>query len=149
VKLALGTDGAASNSTLDLLEACRDAALLAKVVTGNPHVATIGEVLPMLFAAGSFTGGPEALPIVEGMPADLVLFEADSPELVPRENLGVHLVYSLSSRAARDVVVAGEVVVEKRRHARIDHRELFEKAEAAYARLTGTDTTERIQTFRG
>jgi 5-methylthioadenosine/S-adenosylhomocysteine deaminase len=149
VTLALGTDGAASNSTLDLLEAARDAALLAKVVTKDPHRGRIREILPMLWGAGSFAAGPEAPSIREGMPADLVLYEANTPNLIPRQNLEAHLLYSLSSRAVRDVFVGGELLIRERRHTRLDESELFAHAEEAYVRLVGGGGAERIQTFRG
>ncbi|MCK5196899.1 MAG: amidohydrolase family protein [Spirochaetales bacterium] len=48
VKVALGSDGLASNNTVDIFETARDAALLAKCSTQNPETGTISDILPLL-----------------------------------------------------------------------------------------------------
>lgn len=109
VNVAIGTDGAASNNRLDLMQETRLAALLAKAVAGN------AEAMPAHAALRAATlGGAQALgleahigSIVPGKSADLVALRLAGPELWPCYDVASHLVYSAGREHVTDVWVAG------------------------------------------
>jgi 5-methylthioadenosine/S-adenosylhomocysteine deaminase len=116
VNVAFGTDGAASNNRLDMLDEARLAALLAKAVAGD------ASVLPALGALECATlGGARALgldrsigSIEPGKQADLAAIELDSPEVTPLFDPVSHLLYASGREHVTDVWVAGRRVVHTR-----------------------------------
>jgi len=108
--LCLGTDGAASNNRLDLLQEMRTAALLAKAVAGD------AQALPAHAALRAATlGGAQALGIEEragsiapGKAADLVAVALRGPELAPCYDPVSHLVYAAGREHVTHVWVNGE-----------------------------------------
>lgn len=70
-----------------------------------------------------------------GAPADLVVLDYAAPAPLDERSFSGHWVFGLSSRAVRDVMVAGEWVVLDRRLTRVDDQELAAAARVAAARL--------------
>jgi 5-methylthioadenosine/S-adenosylhomocysteine deaminase len=113
INVALGTDGAASNNRLDLLNEMRTAALLAKAVARD------AQALPAHAALRAATlGGARALglgarvgSIVPGKRADLVALALRGPELVPCYDPVSHLVYAAGREHVTHVWVDGELRV--------------------------------------
>jgi len=113
VNVALGTDGAASNNRLDLLQEMRTAALLAKAVAGD------AEALPAHAALRAATlSGAQALGLGEaigslrpGKAADVVAVDLGALELQPCYDPVSHLVYSAGREHVSDVWVAGRAQI--------------------------------------
>jgi 5-methylthioadenosine/S-adenosylhomocysteine deaminase len=110
VPVGLGTDGAASNNNLDILEEARLAALLAKHETGDPTSVASYDALYM-----ATRGGAEALglgdvigQITPGRRADIILIDLEQPHLCPPHDIISHLVYSARAGDVRTVLVDGE-----------------------------------------
>jgi 5-methylthioadenosine/S-adenosylhomocysteine deaminase len=124
VKVALGTDGGCSNSRVSVLDEMRAAALLMKVHKLNGQAITAEKC----FAMGTRLGAEVLeLPVgdlVAGRRADLVALDLDDPSLWPEQSLGKNVVYSLSARAVREVMVDGRVVVEDGRLTGVDLAEI-------------------------
>lgn len=116
VNVALGTDGAASNNRLDMLDEARFAALLAKAVAGE------ASALPAAAALDCATlNGARALGLADrigsieaGKEADLVAVELASPEVAPLFDPVSHLLYASGREHVTDVWVAGRRVVQAR-----------------------------------
>ncbi|HEX5608785.1 MAG TPA: amidohydrolase [Solirubrobacterales bacterium] len=109
VAVGLGSDGAGSNDSLDLIADLKLFALAQKHAAGDPtaieaaeawEVAT-GARAPLLAA----NGGPEV-----GAPADFLLMRPDSPELGIGD-LASDLVYAASGAAVAATVIGGEVLM--------------------------------------
>ncbi len=108
--IALGTDGAASNNRLDLMQEMRLAALVAKAAAQD------AQALPAHAALRAATlGGAQALGIERvagsiepGKAADLVAVAMRGPELSPCYDPVSHLVYAAGREHVTHVWVAGE-----------------------------------------
>ncbi|WP_230971274.1 TRZ/ATZ family hydrolase [Nitrogeniibacter aestuarii] len=113
VKVALGTDGAASNNRLDLFSEMRHAALLAKVSTGNASTLPAARVLRMATLDGAEALGMEkdigSLEI--GKLADICAVRLSEIETQPCFNPISHLVYCAGREHVTDVWVGGTLVV--------------------------------------
>ena len=149
VRVGLGTDGAASNSTMNVFEVARDAALLAKIATGDPTVAPLRQVLPLLTAGGDALGLPNYGEVVAGAPADLVVVSPDNAAMQPALSPAADLLYSLNDRAVRFVIVDGQVVVRDGRHAWIDREEVFARNREMVRRVVRRTSDTPMQRFEG
>ena len=113
--VALGTDGPASNDTLDLWEEVKVASLLARVDALDPTLLPADRVLAMATRLGADAVGLDDVGcLAPGMAADLVRIDLDHPTFTPvtsSDELLAHLVWAGSSRSVTDVWVAGEPVV--------------------------------------
>lgn len=116
VKLGIGTDGAASNNTLDLLRDMQLAALLHKGVTGDPTVLPARSMVEMATIGGARVLGLDAEigTLAEGKQADVVCLALDSPHAVPAFDPWSHLVFAARASDVRHVLVRGQLVVGNR-----------------------------------
>jgi len=119
VNLAFGTDGAASNNRLDILDEMRLAALLAKGSTGDASALPAMQVLECATLNAARALGLERRigSIEPGKEADLVAFDLSSAETTPVYDPVSHLVYACGRENVSDVWVAGKAVVRKRQSA--------------------------------
>lgn len=115
VTLALGTDGAASNNSLDMFEAMKLACLLQKYATDDPTALRAEDALRMATEGGAAALGLEAGAVREGLLADLVLVDLHQPGVVPLFNLPANLAYAARGAMVDTVVCDGEVLMEGRR----------------------------------
>jgi 5-methylthioadenosine/S-adenosylhomocysteine deaminase len=108
--LCLGTDGAASNNRLDLMQEMRTAALLAKAVAQDAQALPAHAALRAATLGGAQALGLDALTgsLEPGKAADLVAIEMRTPELAPCYDPASHLVYGAGREHVTHVWVAGE-----------------------------------------
>jgi 5-methylthioadenosine/S-adenosylhomocysteine deaminase len=136
--VALGTDGAASNNNLDMMEEMRTAALLQKVATGDPMVMPSFETLKMATHNGAAALGLGGLGLIQtGMLADLILVDLHRPHLCPRHDLIANLVYAAQSADVDTVIINGEIVMEGRKVLSMDEEEVMAQAQKCADRLVG------------
>lgn len=112
INMALGTDGAGSNNSLDLLADLKQFALIQR------HAAESAEAIPVedawLVATGQkspLMGGPD--PLETGKPADFLLLDAGSHELALGD-LTSNLVYTATGSVVKTTVVDGRVLMKDR-----------------------------------
>jgi 5-methylthioadenosine/S-adenosylhomocysteine deaminase len=109
VAVGLGTDGPASNNSLDLFDDMKTFALVQKHEAGDPAAVTAtesweiatGRRAPVLGASGR---------LAPGEPADFLLLRTDLPELSLGE-LEAGLVYAASGYVVDATVVAGRILM--------------------------------------
>jgi len=79
----------------------------------DPEVLTVQQMVRMLTIEGARVLGIDRLTgsIEPGKRADLVVFDANRLEATPAHDPASNLVYSLSPRSVRDVLVDGELLV--------------------------------------
>ncbi|SDC42084.1 5-methylthioadenosine/S-adenosylhomocysteine deaminase [Paenibacillus sp. UNCCL117] len=138
VLVSLGTDGAASNNNLDMLEEIRLAALIHKGVSGDPVAVAAADALRM----GTLDGAKsiwldEVGALAPGMKADFIALDIEQAHYYPRTNLISHIVYSGSSRDVTDVCVDGRWIVRGGECLTLDEERIMYDAQRSFERLTG------------
>jgi 5-methylthioadenosine/S-adenosylhomocysteine deaminase len=108
VKVGLGTDGAGSNDSLDLLADLKLFALAQKHAAGDPTAIDAAEAWAVATGARAPLLG--ATPLEVGAPADFLLLRPSSPELGIGD-LTSDLVYAANGSVVDTTVVAGRVLM--------------------------------------
>ncbi|MQA73162.1 MAG: amidohydrolase family protein [Solirubrobacterales bacterium] len=108
IEIGLGTDGAGSNNSLDLLSDAKTFALLQKNEARDPAAVTALEALEIATGQRSRLLGGRALEA--GGPADFLLVRTDDPELALGA-LDAGLVYAASGTVVDTTVVAGRALM--------------------------------------
>jgi putative selenium metabolism protein SsnA len=137
-RVALGTDGIGS----DMFEESR--AAYFRLREDEPAAGAdwpLARLAESSRLAGRVFGEPLLGTLEPGAPADLVVLDYPAPAPIRDSSFSGHWVFGLSSRAVRDVMVAGEWVVRDRRLTRVDQQELAAsvcgEAERLWQRLDG------------
>ncbi|WP_216589693.1 amidohydrolase [Streptomyces brasiliscabiei] len=115
VTVGLGTDGAVSSNTLDVLGAVRQAALVHKAA-GDPTAVGAEQAVRMATIEGARALGlGDHLGSLEpGKRADLIVLDLGGPHLRPRHDPWSTLAYAAHSADVRDTVVEGRVLMRDR-----------------------------------
>ncbi|NMB32995.1 MAG: amidohydrolase [Clostridium sp.] len=115
INVSLGTDGAASNNNLNMLEEMHLAALIHKGVHGDPLLLKAKQVLKMATSNGAKALGFEGEigMIKEGMKADIILINTDKAHLCPLNDPVSAMVYSVQGSDVETVIIDGKIVMEK------------------------------------
>ena len=111
IAVGLGTDGAASNNSLDLLGDVKVLALLQKHASGDPSILPVPDAWSI--ATGALAPALGGTPLAVGQPADFLLVDASGTEMTCGPLLE-SLVYATSSAAVDTVVVDGRVLMRHR-----------------------------------
>lgn len=132
VNVAVGTDGAASNNSLDLLGDTRTAALLAKAVAGSATALDAHRALRMATLNGARALGMEANigSLEVGKAADLTSFDLSGLAQQPVYDPVSQLIYASGRNCVRHVWVAGKQLLDDGRLTRLDENRLRDMAGA-------------------
>ena len=137
VRVALGTDGAASNNDLDVLSEMRTAGLLAAGVSARPGVLVAGDLLRMatLEGARALGLGESTGSLLPGKWADLCCVDLRAARSWPVHDVEAALVYSCSSSQVTDTWVAGRRVYADGTLPYLDENAVLEQADAWRIRI--------------
>ena len=108
-RITIGTDGASSSNNLDLREAMKFAALLAKV-GGNPELLPASQVFEWATVRAAEAFGIDGGVIAEGKLADCILVDLEDVKMQPCHNLLSNFVYSADSSCIAGVICDGEII---------------------------------------
>lgn len=133
VTVSLGTDGSASNNSLDMFQSTKAAALLHKHATRQPTVAAAREVFETATLGGAQALGLDAGVLEVGKLADLVLLDLRRPEMTPVHDIVSNIVYAATGDCVDTVICDGRVVMEHRQVP--GEAEILEKAAEAAAKV--------------
>ena len=122
IPVALGTDGAASNNTLDMIREMGTAARLHKAIQLDPTVTSARQVLEMATMGGArAVGMADRIGSIEpGKLADLVVIDVRRPHLSPIYEPVSHVVYAAAGADVQHVLVGGRFLVRDRQLTTID-----------------------------
>lgn len=137
VCVGIGTDGAASNNNLDMVEELRLAALLSKVHSLDPLAVPAAQAVDMATAQGAAALGLGRVcgKIAAGYKADIAIFDMGACHWQPRHDRLSLLTYAASAADVHTVLVDGKVLVDNRRLTTIDEERLKHEAGARGLRL--------------
>jgi len=136
LNVALGTDGAASNNSLNFFETMKMTALSARVRFGDPTLITPSEALYAATRAGALAQGrPDCGLIKEGFRADLIMLDGESPALNPSFDMANSLVFAASNRDIMLTMSDGEVVYANGQFPTIDMEIVLHETERSRARI--------------
>lgn len=127
IKVCLGTDGSSSNNNQNMLEEIHIASIVNKAVEMDPKAVKAIEVLRMATINGAEALNINAGAIEEGRLADISIFDLNSLNFTPKNNLISALCYSASSEDIKTVIIDGKIVLDERKFVNIDEDKLIEE----------------------
>ncbi|MCL2151472.1 MAG: amidohydrolase [Oscillospiraceae bacterium] len=130
VKVALGTDGAASNNSLNMFRELSALTLIHKGVNHDPQAISAREGFAIATKNGAMAIGRSDIgEIRQGNVADLAVLSLDYPNMQPINDPVAALAYSANGSEVETVIVGGKVLMENREFLTIDARRVaFEVA---------------------
>ncbi|QCC58953.1 amidohydrolase [Natrinema thermotolerans] len=140
VTVGLGTDGAASNNDLSMLDEARDAAMLGKLAADDASAVPAEAVVEMATHGSADAIGLESGRLEAGAPADLAVIDLETPHLTPRHDLVSHLAYAAAAADVRHTVCDGRVLMRDHEVLTLDEAAVrdraLESAESLVARAS-------------
>lgn len=113
VRVSLGTDGAASNNTLDVMKEMYLAAILHKGVENKADILSADTVIAMATENGAAAQRRKDCGKLEtGRKADIILIDTDSLNNIPSYSPAYTAVYSANSSDVRLTMIDGRIVYE-------------------------------------
>ncbi|MFT4823705.1 MAG: 5-methylthioadenosine/S-adenosylhomocysteine deaminase [Halioglobus sp.] len=142
VNVALGTDGAASNNSLNMFTEMHNAALLAKLHSADATALPALEALKMATIRGARALGIEDKvgSIEVGKAADLIAVDLSGPETQPLHNPLSQLVYACNGSQVTHSWIDGQMVMEDRSLTQIDIESLAKRVSNWQQRLQSNTT---------
>lgn len=137
LKVGFGTDGAASNNTLDLLRDGQIAALLYKGISGDPTVMPARQLVEALTIGGAKVLGLDKLigTLEPGKRADVICLSTDSAHATPLFDPFSHVAYAARASDVLHVVVDGHIQVQDRQLVHHDLAQVLAESRSLAARL--------------
>ncbi len=133
----LGTDGAASNNSLNMIETMKTASILQKNHYWDPLSLSAQLALDYATINGARALGIDAGSIEEGKLADLVFADLKAPNMAPAHDYVANIVYAMNPSNITDVMVDGKFVMRKGKITAFDEEKVVDKASAAAGALVG------------
>ncbi|MBN2372192.1 amidohydrolase [bacterium] len=115
IRMTMGTDGAASNNNLDMLETAKISALITKWAENDPTAMNVRDAFDMITRNGSEIFHLNNGEIKAGKDADLVLVDLSDPALVPNHNLISNMIYSANGSCVDTTICQGRILMENKK----------------------------------
>ncbi|MDD3632242.1 MAG: amidohydrolase [Candidatus Cloacimonetes bacterium] len=130
VNLCFATDGVASNNNLDILSEMDVTAKLHKVMNKDPAFLPAVDIVKMATcdAAKALGISRKRGSLEVGKDADICILNLSELESQPLYNPYSHIVYAMTSRNVRDVIVNGKIMLENGRLTQVDESALIATA---------------------
>ena len=147
-RIALGTDGPASNADMDMFAVIRQQTLLEKYSQEDPEAMPGDTALRMATRNGALAMGFEDSGVLaEGRPADLILVDFNRPHLRPRHDLVANLVHSAKAADVTHVIVNGKLLMRNRELLTLDEERILYEAEKHALRMVNQNMSQ-IREYR-
>lgn len=130
INVAIGTDGAASNNSLDFFKEMYLAAVLAKVREMDASTVDAKEILYSATYQGAHSMGLcECDSLKEGNLADIVMIDMHAPNMQPEHNIIKNIVYAGSKSNVLMTMVDGKVLYENGKYnIGFDKEDIYKRA---------------------
>lgn len=138
VRVALGTDGPASNSDLNLLEVMRLTGLYQKGCQVDATALPVTQLLKLATQApAAAMGFTRSGVLAPGRPADLILLDTRAPHWLPRHNLAAGVVYTAHPEDVAYVWCSGRLLYRRGEFLTLDYERIRWEAERRAMRMVG------------
>jgi len=147
VRVALATDGPASNADLNLLEVMRLTGLVQKGLQAKAEALPIAQLMRMASRNGAYAlGFASSGKIAPGAAADITLFDTRGTHWRPRHDLAASVVYSSHPADVRHVLCDGRFLLRDGRITLLDEERILYEAEKRAFRMVGAPM-ERVRSY--
>jgi len=138
IKVSIGTDGAASNNSLNMWHEMRLASFLSKVSTLDATSLPAREILKMTTSVpGNYLWDGAIGEIKEGSLADLILIDLNNINLTPAFSLESNLTYATYGNEIDTVIVDGNIIMENNKILSFDEELIKKEARKQAERIIG------------
>lgn len=143
INVCLGTDGAASNNSLNMFHELSLLTLIHKGVNKTPQCISAREGFRIATINGAKALGleKEIGSIEVGKKADLAILNLDVPSLTPRNNLIAGLSYSANGSEVETVIIDGKITMENRKLLTMNEELVYKRVNEIITRM-GLDKKE-------
>lgn len=136
IRVGIGTDGAASNNNLNMLEEVTLASMIGKGITGDATFLGPRQLLELSCRSGARAQGREDCGAIRvGNRADIVVYDLDKPHLQPVHSVLPNLFYAADASDICLNMIDGEVVYRDGALTRIDEERVMAEARARTRRI--------------
>lgn len=139
VRVTVGTDGACSNNTTNMLETLKMATVTQKANYRDAAILTAGQILRAATIEGAKAIGTDAVTgsIEEGKKADLFIYNPYELTSFPMHDPLASLVYSSTVRNVETTIINGRIVYHKGRFSQVpDMEEFYQNIEARLSKVS-------------
>ena len=139
LNIALGTDGAASNNSLDMFKEMYLASTLQKVVNDDASAMDAKDVLKMATVNAAHAIGLDNADILEkGKFADIIMIDLNNPSMQPINNIEKNIVYSGSKDIIKMTMINGKILYYNHCYCNdIDVKSIYKTCQEITNRLKG------------
>ena len=139
LNIAVGTDGASSNNSLDMFREMYLVSVLQKVTNKDPSIMDGFDVLKMATVNGAHALGLNNIDVLEkGKYADMIMIDLKNPAMQPLNNIAKNIVYAGSKDIVKMTMINGRILY-------MDHKfyldepieDIYKKAQEVTDRLKG------------
>ena len=122
VKIGLGTDGAASNNNLSMIQEMNTMAMLHKFNKMDPTVISAKEIVKTAtIGSAKVIGKDDEIGSLEvGKKADIILIDITKSNVVPIYKIYSAIVYSMLGNEVTDVIINGKIIMRNNKIHTID-----------------------------
>jgi len=132
VNVALGTDGVASNNSLNFIEEMKFFSLLHKGIFAEPAASSPRDTLYAATRAGAISQGREDCGLLkEGFAADLIVLDITRPNMNPAHDLANNVVFSACGGDIILTMADGEVLYKDGEYKTLDIEKVTAEAKKA------------------
>ena len=137
INVCLGTDGAASNNSLNLFHELSLLTLIHKGVRKTPQCVSAQEGFRIATLNGARALGleKETGSLEEGKKADIAILDLNTPSLTPRNNLLAGLSYSANGSEVETDIIDGKITMEGRKVMTLDEKLVYQKVNEIITRM--------------
>ncbi|EJO5347377.1 amidohydrolase [Clostridium botulinum] len=126
INVTIGTDGAASNNNLNMIEEINLAALLHKGINKDPLFLSSKEIMKISSLNGAKAQGRNDCGRIKvGNRADIVIYDFDKPHMQPVHDVLANLIYSAQSDDICLTIIDGNIVYKDGSFTNIDIEKVY------------------------
>ena len=137
INICLGTDGAASNNSLNMFHEMNLLTLIHKGANKTPQCVSAREGfrISTINGAKALGLGDDIGSIEVGKKADLAILNLNTPSFMPRNNLLAGIAYSANGSEVETVIINGQVTMEDREILTMDEELVYHKVNEIITRM--------------